>query len=406
MSLVKQGLLIIVIAALAALGWLALEKPETIGLASGGKPEQARERGRSGRIPGLIGKEGAVNVVAGTVEVDKSGETVTALGTAKAVRSVTLFSQVTGVVADVPFTPGTAVQAGDVLVHLQDDEQTVAVEKAKIALDQARRTLERQQALAKSKTISSATLLDAETAARLAEVELKSAEIDLSRRTITAPFSGMTGLTDMSAGDFVTTSTALTTLDDLSTMRVEFEVPERFADRVKEGEAITAAAQGMPGSKFSGHITGIDSRIDDTTRTLRLQAELANEDYALKAGMAIIVSLDFPSEQELAVPSLSVQWDRRGSFVWKIVEGAARRAEIAILRRQAGLVVVKGDVAAGDKVVVEGVQRLRDGAKVAEVDEAPAMADDTPTAAPAGAAKDESGEPAVSGTDAPTRTRS
>ena len=82
------------------------------------------------------------------------------------------------------------------------------------------------------------------------------------------------------------------------------------------------------------------------------------------------------------MPSLAVQWDRRGSFVWKVVDGAARRADVAIVRRQSGVVVVEGDVAAGDTVVVEGIQRLREGAKVAEVDETPTIVEESD--APAG----------------------
>ena len=119
--------------------------------------------------------------------------------------------------------------------------------------------------------------------------------------------------------------------------------------------------------------------------------------------MGITVELRFEADQELAVPSLAVQWDRRGSFVWKVVEGAARRAEVAVVKRESGIVIVRGDVEAGDTVVVEGIQRLRDGAKVIEVDESPAMIDgdegenDPPAA---------SEVPAVSGAGQPAQTRS
>ena len=244
--------------------------------------------------------------------------------------------------------------------------------------------LERQKALAKSKTISNVALSDAETTVRMAGVELKSVQIDLDRRSVTAPFDGVIGLTDISIGDFVTTTTALTTIEDLSTMRVEFEVPERWAGRIADGQAIRAAAQGQPGSNFTGRISGIDNRVDQTTRTLRLQAELANESGALKSGMAIIVLLQFGADQELVVPSLAVQWDRRGSYVWKIVDGAARRADIAIVRRHSGIVIVRGDVAVGDAVVVEGVQRLREGAKVTVVNEIPDIVSATPQGGRAG----------------------
>jgi RND family efflux transporter MFP subunit len=281
---------------------------------------------------------------------------------------------------------------------MEDDEQRVAADRARVALRQAEATLERSRTLAQSRTISDAALLEAETAAQLAEIEVRSAEIALQRRTITAPFAGVTGLTDISVGDLVTQSTAIARLDDLSTVRVGFEVPERWAGRIERGHPITAMAQGVAGSEFSGRISGIDNRIDETTRTLRLEAELANEGRELRAGMAITVSLRFETDQELAVPSLSVQWDRRGSHVWKVVDGAGRRADVAIVRRESGTVIVRGDVEAGDRVVVEGVQRLRDGAVVTEVDESPAMVGDEDAGA------DE--VPEISGAEGSARTRS
>jgi len=203
----------------------------------------------------------------------------------------------------------------------------------------------------------------------------------------------------------VTTTTALVTVDDLSTMRVDFEVPERWAGRIVQDQAVTATAQALPGSEFAGRVTGIDNRVDATTRTLRLQAELVNYAGLLKTGMAIMVTLEFDSNQELAVPGLAVQWDRRGSFVWKIVDGRARRANIAIVGRQSGIVVVKGEIAEGDHVVVEGLLRLREGAKVTEVDQTPIIIEESapkPKLSPA----DEEGEPAVSGAGAPRGTRS
>ena len=322
-----------------------------------------------------------------------------ALGTAKAARSVTLYPQVTGVVADITFKPGQAVEAGAMLLRLDDDEEQVAADRSRIAYAQARSALERSQSLAASKTISNVALSEAEMAAQLAENEVRTAEIAVSRRVIAAPFAGTVGLTDISIGDLVTSSTEITTLEDLTTLRVVFEVPERWAGRVVEGQPITASAQGLPGSGFSGTITGIDNRIDEVTRTLRLEAELTNPQRVLKAGMALTVVMQFKADQELAVPSLAVQWDRRGSFVWKVVEGAARRAEVAVVKRESGVVIVSGQIEAGDRVVVEGIQRLREGAKVAEVDESPTIIESEEPSA-----SDE--VPAVSGAGAPAATRS
>lgn len=399
MSFVKQVLLCAVLAVAALAGWYAYENPDMVGLAR----ETAGGDGRAGpaaagsRIPGLLAN-GAVNVITAIVETDAAGDKLTALGTAKAARSVVLYPQVAGMVSEILFTPGAPVETGAVLVRLDDDEEKVALDRARVALEQARDAQARSRTLAESRTISSVALSDAETAARLAEIEVRAAEIALARRAVTAPFAGMTGLSDISIGDYVTTSTAVTTLDDLSTVRVGFEVSERWTGRIREGQSITAVAQGLPGSRFAGTVTALDNRIDETTRTLRVEAELDNEGAALKAGMAIIVELGFDSDTQLAVPTLSIQWDRSGSFVWKVVDGAARRAEIVIIRRESGVAIVAGAVAAGDKVVVEGIQRLREGARVAEVGIEPMIVDDTP--------EPEAEPPAISGAGSSQRARS
>lgn len=333
------------------------------------------------RIPGLIGGGGAVNVVTAPVETDRGGQRVLALGTAKAARSVVIYPQVTGMVAEILFKPGQAVEAGAALLRLDDEEEQATADRARIEYAQARAAFERSESLAKSKTISSVALSDAEMTAQLAENQVRLAEIAAGRRVVKAPFAGVIGLSDISVGDLVSNSTAITTLDDLSTVRVGFEVPERWSARIVDGQAIGASVPALPGSKFSGKITGIDSRVDETTRTLRLEAELQNPGQILKAGMAITVDLEFDLEDQLAVPSLAVQWDRRGSYVWKLVEGAVRRTEVAIVRRESGIVVVAGGVKAGDKVVVEGLLRLREGAKVNEVDETPTIVDQSPPAA-------------------------
>lgn len=416
MSLYRQILLSLVVIVVAGAGWYVYRNPAVVGLAeqaagevgprggesgAGGRPRQGGQANRGGnRIPGLIGRGGAVNVISAEVKTDPGGETVMALGTAKAARSVIVYPQVTGIVSDVLFRPGETVAAGAALLKLEDDEQRVAADKAHVELRQAQAALERANTLAQSKTISGAALLEAETNSELAEIEVRNAEIALKRRTVTAPFAGVTGLTDISVGDLVTPSTAITRLDDLSSVRIGFEVPERWAGRIEIGHPIAATAPGVVGSEFSGRVAGIDNRIDETTRTLRLEAELSNEGRALRAGMAITVTLTFETDRELAVPSLAVQWDRSGSFVWKVVEGAARRADIAIARRQSGIVIVRGEIDAGDRVVVEGVQRLRDGAMVTEVDETPAMFGDSEGDA------DKEEVPEVSGAGAAARTRS
>jgi RND family efflux transporter MFP subunit len=398
MSYWKQAVVPLVLLFVATFGWFYFDhQPASAPAGQAGGAPGGGSGGGPNRIPGLIGG-GAVNVVTAPVETDRVGDTVTALGTATAVRSVVIYPRVAGIVADVMFKPGEEVAEGAPLLRLDDDEEQANADRARIQFAQARAAFERSQSLAQSKTISNVALSDAEMTAQLAENQVRIAEIAVSRRLVTAPFAGIVGLTDVSIGDLLSNTTAITTLDDLSIVRVSFEVPERLSARVTQGQTMTARAQALPGSEFSGAITGIDNHVDETTRTLKLEAELENTEHVLKAGMAIAVMLTFDSEEELAVPSLAVQWDRKGSFVWKVADGAARRADVAIVSRESGVVVVKGDVREGDRVVVEGLLRLREGAKVNEVNETPDIVDDAPAGAP--------GAPEVSGAGAAARTRS
>jgi RND family efflux transporter MFP subunit len=329
----RKALLLVVLAIAGTAGWYFYRHAPADAPSPPASSDGPGAGAAANRIPGLIAG-GAVNVILAPVESDDGGETVVALGTAKAARSVVVFPQVSGIVAQVLFSPGRSVEEGAPLLRLDDDEQRVAVERAGIELARARENLDRAKRLAESRTIADVALLDAETAAQLAEVELRSAEIALSRRTVSAPFSGIAGLTDVSIGDLVSSSTAVTTLEDLSTIRVAFEVPERFAPRVAPEQSIRAEGLGVAGLQVDGRISGIDNHVDEETRTLKLEAELDNPGNRLKTGMAVTVTLTLPGAGELSVPTLAVQWDRNGSFVWKAVEGAARRADVAILRRK------------------------------------------------------------------------
>jgi len=377
-SLFKQIILSLVVLGAAYGGWYVYQNPQLVSLARetvGVEPQAEGGRGgpggpsvRGAGIAGVRGPGGATNVVAATVEADNSAERLTALGSAKAVRAVAIFPQVTGMVEEIAFAPGEAVEEGQVLVRLEDDEQEIAVERAKVSLEEAGKALERARRLAQSKTITAVTMDEAETATRMAEIELRSAEIALARRQIRAPFAGVTGLTDISVGDLVSSSTEIVDLADLSALVVGFEVPERWAGRLSAGDAIGATAPGLPGSVFEGTIRAVDNRLDAASRTLGAEALLANPRRELKPGMSIAVEITSPGEERLSVPSLALQWDRGGAFVWKIEGDAVARVPVQVLRRGSGFVLVEAELKDGDEVVVEGIQRLREGAEVARVD--------------------------------------
>ena len=304
-------------------------------------------------------------MVATPVVIDESGQEVRAIGTLAAAQEVTVYPQVTGIVAEIAFTPGSEVAKGAELVRLDDADERIAVDMAEIALTTANAAHDRAERLGTTKNITAVDLENARAAAQKAEIDLKAAKLALAKRTITAPFAGVTGLTDLSVGDLATTAKPITTVNDMTSLTVSFDVAERVAGLVAIGQEVDAQSDALIGRTIKGRIVAIDNRIDAQARTLKLKASLPNEANILKPGMAITVMLTFPGQPRPSIPSLAIQWDRKGSFVWKVDGDVVHRTPIQIAERRSGVVTVSGDLKAGDLVVTEGVLRLREGAKVA-----------------------------------------
>jgi RND family efflux transporter MFP subunit len=367
MTAARQIILSLLVVAVAGGAWYLYRAGGLGGAATvavpAGQPAGGQTPGGERSGGGLGG--GPARVVTAPVEIDNAGDTVRAIGTLVAAQSVTLFPEVTGTVAEIAFKPGSAVKAGDALVRLEDADQQVEVERATIARDDARAALERSEKLLASKTVTAVAVSDARSALQKAEIDLKIARLALAKRTVSAPFAGVIGLTDLSVGDLVTPTKAIATLDDMSTVTVAFVVPERVSAKVAVGDAVTAISSALPDQTFAGKVSAIDNRVDEASRTLKVEAQLPNDADVLKAGMSVVVLLSFPGEARPMVPSLAVQWDRSGSFVWKVAGDRAQRVPVRIITRNSGSVTVAGELKQGDPVVVEGVQRVRDGGKVA-----------------------------------------
>ena len=370
MSVVKQILLSLVVLAIAAGGWLAYDRGTFSSgreAANAGQPRGGGPTGRGGPPGGGFGRGGSSLVVTAAVEIDNSGLEISAIGTVVAARAVTLYPQGTGVIVEVAFQPGTEVGKGQVLVRLDDADQQVAVERSRVGLAEVVSARARAERLAQSNNITTVALADAKSAVVKAEIDLKSAEIDLSKRTLAAPFAGTIGLSDVTVGDLVNSSKAIATLDDVSTVTVAFDVPERAIGRIARGQRVRATTDALPDLMFVGTVGAIDSRVDPTARTLRVQARLPNDAKVLRPGMAVDVRIVFAGEPRPVVPSLAVLWDREGSFVWKLEGDSVKRTGVRILGRRSGTVIVAADLAAGDRVIIEGLQSLREGASVAPV---------------------------------------
>ena len=361
MTLVKQMAILAAVGLLVA-GALLIDALDATGDATG-PPAAARDD----RAPAPVAVQ--------TVRYAGGAAIVEVVGTGDARSAVTLHPESAGRVTEIRFGAGQRVKRGVALLRLDSDAEELALELAKLRLEDARQQLARFERAAPSGAVSASEVERAQTALSAARIELAQAELALRDRTLVAPFDGVVGIPEVDVGDRVTESTAIATLDDRSSILVDFEVPEAFAYGVREGGRVEASTWVILGETFFGVVDSVASRIDPLTRTLRARARLANEQDRLRTGMSFVIRLPLEGERFPSVPSIALQWDREGAYVWRVVDGAAERVDAHVLKREDEWVLLDAPLAAEDRVVVEGVQRLSEGRAVEIVDAAKEIAD-------------------------------
>ncbi len=369
MSPIRQIALGLALTAAVVAGWIAfvpsagayLERWGVLDLLGMERAEAAQEP--EGR--GFGGGGGPQAVVVAEVGRRVLDDRVEAIGDGEALRSVTLRSEATGTVEAVEVEAGGRVEAGAVVVRLDAEAERLALERARLVLDDAEAEVERATRLADRGAVTAVQSDEAELALRTARLGVRAAELDLARRTIRAPFAGWIGLIEVEEGDRIAAQEEIAVLADRSAIVVEFRVPERAVSDLRLGTAFEATPLALPERTLAGEVTAIDNLVDRTSRTLKVEGRLANEDDLLRGGMAFAVEMAIPGEALPAVDPLAVQWSSEGSYVWAVREGRAARVPVSIRQRDADAVLVEADLAPGDPVVVEGVQSLRDGAEVA-----------------------------------------
>ncbi|TIL39665.1 MAG: efflux RND transporter periplasmic adaptor subunit, partial [Mesorhizobium sp.] len=160
---------------------------------------------------------------------------------------------------------------------------------------------------------------------------------------------------------YVTSQSAVATLDDRSSILVEFWVPERFAAVVKVGAQLSATPIANPNKAYTGTVSAIDNHIDEASRTLLVKAKIANPADSLRAGMSFQITMKFPGDSYPAVSPLAIQWGSDGAYIWTIVDGKAKRVAVRIIQRNTETVLIDAPIVSGDMVVTEGTQSVSEG---------------------------------------------
>lgn len=286
------------------------------------------------------------------------------VGTGRALQSVMLYPASDGRVEEVLFEGGQEVETDQVLLRLDDAEERVLLQSARIEMDQLERTLARYDQLRASGAVSDVVYTETQDRLQLARLRVQQAEIALEDRLVRAPFAGAIGISDLHRGDRVTTDTEIATLDDRSGIFVDFRVPEEFASTVAVGDTVTVTGWSLDDTPIIGEIAILGSRIDPVSRTLAARARIANPQRRLRPGASYAVQLDIVGDEYPGVPEVAVLWSRDGSYVWTVRDDMPERVFVDIVRREKGRALIKGPLERDDLIVVEGVQSVRPGRKV------------------------------------------
>lgn len=305
-----------------------------------------------------------VQVIAEPLRFERAGARLDAVGTSRAVLSAELHPEASGEVIAVNFEPGQLVSKGDVLLELDSRDEQLAVKLARLKLEDAERLYERYLRSADSGAVLPTTLDAARTAMETARLELEQAQIALADRDIEAVFDGHVGVSEVDPGDRVGPETMITTLDDRSSLLVNFAIPEAYLGELRVGETIQLETWSKSMPPFEGQIVDVGSRIDPRNRTFNARARVDNTADLLRPGMSFRVTANIQGERYAVVAETAVLWGADGAYIWSIIDGKATRTPVQVIQRREGRVLIDGDLHAGGIVVVEGTQSMREGIAV------------------------------------------
>lgn len=307
----------------------------------------------------------ATEVLAHTAAVDSKTISIEAIGTARANQAINVVSAQSDYIESIAFKDGETVTAGQILATLRNQQELLSVNELSVNLKEEKRQLTRLSELARSQSAAKSQLEAQSAVVEALEVKLANAKSKLDEMTIKAPFSGVLGQRLVDVGSFVTNSTAITTLDDISVIKVDFQVPEKYLAQVTNGMRVRAITQAYPLQDFTGKVSHVDTRINPTTRSIKVTASFANDNNLLRPGMLMQIALELNTVNALMVPEKSIIPRQDKHFVYIIDnDNKAQQVEVVIGNRLHGWVAIESGINQGQQVITEGIIKLRPGAAV------------------------------------------
>jgi membrane fusion protein (multidrug efflux system) len=325
--------------------------------ACGGEETQGDSPG--GRPPTLV----EVTIARTDTVVDA----LLATGTIEAVQSIELRPEVQGRLTEIPAREGTEVATGTPLFKVDDAELRALVAQLTAERDRALQALERTKELISENAASEADLEEAQANARSREAQLELQQVRLERTVVRAPFGGVVGERLVSVGDYVTSTTRLTTLQTVDPQRAAFQVPERYAERLALGQQVTFVVAAVD-REFTGVVDFVDPVVQVPARTILVKARVRNRERLLKPGMFLEARLATETRTDaVVIPEDAILPLEGVDFVWVVSDSTVTRRQVTLGLRTPGFVEIRDGLSSGAQVVVGGLQRLFEGAPVTTV---------------------------------------
>ncbi|NKN32512.1 efflux RND transporter periplasmic adaptor subunit [Marichromatium bheemlicum] len=316
----------------------------------------------------------AAAVAAVTVTTTRWQPSLSGVGTVQAVQGVEVNSEVDGQVREILFESGAMVEAGQILLRLEDDVDRATLEGLKAAEQLAEIQLRRNRTLLRDRAVAQGDVDERAAQLDQARAEVKATEANIRKKTIRAPFAGQLGIREVDLGQFLAAGTAIVSLQALDPVYVDYALPERHLAALHPGQPVRVRVAAYPDRLFSGEIEAIDPGIDQGTRNVRIRARFANPDLALRPGMFARVETLLPTQDAvLTLPREAITFNTYGDSVYQIVE---REGQTLVERRQVTTGAVNGEqvaildgLAAGDRVVLGGQVKLTNGQPVQVIEQ-------------------------------------
>ena len=325
-----------------------------------------KKKAGAGAAGGGGGGMPAIQVIAIEAKREPVTEALSLVGTITANEMVEIKAETEGIVQEINFKEGERVEKGRLLVKLDDSKLAAALAESEATLRLSQANFDRAKELFQNKLVSQQEFDQASSihSVGVAAVDLKRRQLRDAR--VLAPFSGIVGARQISPGQVITRASTLTWLVDLDTVKVEVNVPERYLRQLQIGQALQFGVAAFPGEKFSGDVYFVSPQINEATRTALVKARIANAEQKLRGGMFAGLDLTLQvREAAIVIPEPAIMSSGDNFSVFVIDDkSAAQVRPIQVGLRLAGKVEVTSGLSAGEKVVVEGTQKLRPGAPV------------------------------------------